>query len=66
MTRIAWDTGNIYVNGACLARPDPDSAWLETLCANRELVVPGTLEPAARKCLIWMLEKGTFVLPEKL
>jgi 50S ribosomal protein L16 3-hydroxylase len=66
MARIAWDLRNIYVNGACLARPGADSAWLESLCANREMVVPSTMRPASSKCLIWMLEKGLFELPEKL
>ena len=65
MARIAWDAGNIYVNGACMVRPDSDSRWLESICANREMVVPRKLRPASTKCLIWMLEKGAFDLPEK-
>ena len=66
MARIAWDAGNIYVNGACVVRPDSDYTWLESLCANREMVVPRKLEPASAKCLKWMLKQGAFELPEKL
>ena len=66
MARIAWDDRNVYVNGACRPRADADPGWLQQICEKR--AVPRSPEPASasRDCLRWMLENGTFEIPETL
>ena len=64
MARIAWDQRNIYVNGACRRRPESESAWLESLCAERGFAGEPSLSAERAECLIWMLKQGAFDLPE--
>jgi 50S ribosomal protein L16 3-hydroxylase len=66
MARIAWDRLNIYVNGSCAPRPAGDSAWLESICSQRQLVGPRSLSATTIDSLIWMLKMGAFALPENI
>jgi len=65
MARIAWDQHNIYVNGSCTPLPDSGSGWLKSICADRVFSGPAPLSATSARCLIWMLEKGAFDLPER-
>ena len=64
MARIAWDEQNVYVNGACRARRGLDSAWLESLCANRQLPAISLADPETVDGVVWMLKMGLFEIPE--
>lgn len=64
MARIAWDEQKVYVNGACRARRGLDSARLESLCANRQILAASLAEPKMADCVVWMLKMGLFEIPE--
>lgn len=66
MARIAWDDLNVYANGGCRPRPAGDPDWLRSMCALRELNGTQVASAEARQCALWMLQLGTFDLPEKL
>lgn len=63
MTRIAYDTVKIYVNGADRSIEDGAFEAIASLCTRRKLN-KGLVAALGTACLRWLLAQGAFALPE--
>lgn len=59
MTRIAYDDGAVYVNGAARPLQPSERAALQALCERRRLD-RSSATGIGHECLQWLLEQGTF------
>jgi len=64
MSQIAFDDRMIYVNGNSNELPREAATLVAQVCADRSLTRPPTDRVGQASMLRWMLEQGTFEIPE--
>ena len=64
MSQIAFDERMIYVNGHSKELPRHSATLLTQVCTERSLFLPPTECVGQASLLRWMLEQGTFEIPE--
>ena len=64
MSQIAFDDRMIYVNGNAKDLPRQAATLVAQVCTDRSLSLPPTDSVEDASLLRWMLEQGTFEIPE--
>jgi len=64
MSQIAFDKRMIYINGSSKVLPRNATTLVAQVCGDRSLSQPPTDSAGQADLLRWMLEQGTFEIPE--
>jgi 50S ribosomal protein L16 3-hydroxylase len=65
MSRIAFDSHHVFVNGRSRALAPETNSLVERICETREFHGPAPQNPRDAELLLWMLETGAFDLSGK-